>query len=80
MEERQKKLRHRYQNLILVSVANTETRFRSYTTTILYNFLPLQTLAVDKWNTDSVEEFLSIYLVKDGDEISEETEEVLAQP
>ena len=46
----------------------------------MYNFLPLQTLAVDKWNTDSVEEFLSIYLVKDGDEISEETEEVLAQP
>ena len=43
-------------------------------------FLLLQTLAVDKWNTDSVEEFLSIYLVKDGDEISEETEEVLAQP
>jgi hypothetical protein len=40
----------------------------------------LQTLAVDKWNTDSVEEFLSIYLVKDGDEIGEETEEVLAQP
>ena len=49
-------------------------------TPALYNFLPLQTLAVDKWNTDSVEEFLSIYLVKDGDETSEETEEVLAQP
>ena len=33
---RQKKLRHqnRYQNLILVSVADTETRFRSYTTTM----------------------------------------------
>ena len=31
---RQKKLRHRnrYRNLILVSVADTETRFRSYTT------------------------------------------------
>ena len=52
----------------------------TFVTPILYNFLPLQTLAVDKWNTDSVEEFLSIYLVKDGDEISEETEEVLAQP
>ena len=28
---RQKKLRHRYRNLILVSVADTETRFWSYT-------------------------------------------------
>ena len=24
-----------------------------------------QTLAIDKWNTDSVEEFLDIYLIKD---------------
>ena len=45
-------------------------------TSVLYNFLALQTLAIDKWNTDSVEEFLDIYLIKDV----EETEEVLAQP
>ena len=30
-----------------------------------HNF-PLQTLAIDKWNTDSVEEFLDIYLIKAG--------------
>jgi hypothetical protein len=32
-------------------------------------FVPFfQTLAIDKWNTDSVEEFLDIYLEKDAEE------------
>ena len=32
----------------------------------------MQTLAIDKWNTDSVEEFLDIYVIKDGGEEQEE--------
>ena len=31
----------------------------------------IETLAIDKWNTDSVEEFLDIYLIKDGGEEEE---------
>jgi len=27
-----------------------------------------QTLAIDKWNTDSVEEFLDLYLIKEDEE------------
>ena len=71
---------HRLRSIAAAAAADLSIYNLQTPTPILYNFLPLQTLAVDKWNTDSVEEFLSIYLVKDGDEISEETEEVLAQP
>jgi len=30
-----------------------------------------ETLAIDKWNTDSVEEFLSLHLIQEQDEFAE---------
>jgi len=32
----------------------------------------METLAIDKWNTDSVEEFLATYLILPGEETIEE--------
>jgi len=34
-----------------------------------------ETLAIDKWNTDSVEEFLDTYLLPPGEEAAEEEED-----
>jgi len=33
----------------------------------------METLAIDKWNTDSVEEFLATYLILPGEETNEDT-------
>lgn len=35
----------------------------------------METLAIDKWNTDSVEEFLNTYLILPGEEEEEEDDE-----
>jgi len=32
----------------------------------------METLAIDKWNTDSVEEFLATYLILPGDESTDD--------
>lgn len=34
----------------------------------------METLAIDKWNTDSVEEFLNTYLILPGEEDEEDEE------
>ncbi len=44
-----------------------------------FYFFCCQTLAIDKWNTDSVEEFLDIYLMKE-EEITQSEQQTEALP
>jgi hypothetical protein len=37
-------------------------------TNIIHTFNVFQVLAIDKWNTDSVEEFLKMHLLSDSEE------------